>query len=66
MSTAHILIIEDDDLVSRTVERSLSDDEYKISLADNGVDGLKLESKSSLDMLILMVILIKLCSENFI
>lgn len=57
MSTAHILIIEDDDLVSRTVERSLSDDEYQISLADNGVDGLKLARKRSPDLVILDVIM---------
>lgn len=57
MSTAHILIIEDDDLVSRTVERSLCDDEYQISLADNGVDGLKLARKCLPDLVILDVIM---------
>jgi len=57
MSTAHILIIEDDDLVSRTVKRSLSSDEYQISLADNGVDGLKLARKRSPDLVILDVIM---------
>ncbi len=57
MSTAHILIIEDDDLVSRTVERSLINDEFQISLADNGIDGLKLARKHSPDLVILDVIM---------
>ena len=57
MSTVHILIIEDDDLVSRTVERSLSNDEYQISLANNGVGGLKLARKRSPDLVILDVIM---------
>jgi DNA-binding response OmpR family regulator len=57
MSTAHILIIEDDDLVSRTVERSLRNDDFKISLADNGLDGLKVARKHLPDMVILDVIM---------
>jgi DNA-binding response OmpR family regulator len=57
MSTAHILIIEDDDLVSRTVERSLSNDEFQISLADNGLDGIKVARKCSPDLVILDVIM---------
>lgn len=57
MSTAHILIIEDDDLVSRTVERSLNNGEYQISLADNGLEGLNLARKSPPDLIILDVIM---------
>ncbi len=57
MSTAHILIIEDDDLVSRTVERSLVSDEFKISLADNGLDGLRIARKRQPDLVILDVIM---------
>lgn len=57
MSTAHILIIEDDDLVSRTVERSLENGEFQISLADNGIDGLKLARRHSPDLVILDVIM---------
>lgn len=57
MSTAHILIVEDDDLVSRTVERSLSSDDFQISLADNGLDGIKAARKSSPDLVILDVIM---------
>jgi DNA-binding response OmpR family regulator len=57
MSTAHILIIEDDDLVSRTVKRSLTNDDYQISSADNGKDGLKLARKYVPDLVILDVIM---------
>jgi two-component system response regulator RpaA len=57
MSTAHILIIEDDDLVARTVERSLSDDQFQISLADNGQEGIQLARKNSPDLVILDVIM---------
>lgn len=57
MSTAHILIVEDDDLVSRTVERSLSSNDFQISLADNGLDGIKAARKISPDLVILDVIM---------
>ena len=57
MSTAHILIIEDDDLVSRTVERSLNSDEYQISLTDNGLEGLNLARKHPPDLVILDVMM---------
>jgi two-component system response regulator RpaA len=57
MSTAHILIIEDDDLVSRTVERSLSGNDYQISLADNGMDGIKTARNTMPDLVILDVIM---------
>jgi DNA-binding response OmpR family regulator len=57
MSTAQILIIEDDDLVSRTIERSLNDGEYQISFADNGLDGLKLARKRIPDLVVLDVIM---------
>ena len=57
MSTAHILIVEDDDLVSRTVERSLSSNDFQISLADNGIDGIKAARKSTPDLVILDVIM---------
>jgi two-component system response regulator RpaA len=57
MSAAHILIIEDDDLVSRTVERSLNNGEYQISLAANGLEGLNLARKRPPNLVILDVIM---------
>jgi two-component system response regulator RpaA len=57
MGTAQILIIEDDDLVSRTVERSLNNGKFQISLADNGLEGLNLARKRPPDLVILDVIM---------
>jgi DNA-binding response OmpR family regulator len=57
MGTAQILIIEDDALVSRTVERSLNNGEFQISLADNGLEGLSLARKRPPDLVILDVIM---------
>lgn len=57
MSTIHILIIEDDNLVARTVERSLDSEEFKITLADNGLDGLKVARKRLPELVILDVIM---------
>jgi DNA-binding response OmpR family regulator len=57
MNTAHILIVEDDDLVSRTVQRSLDNDEFQISRADNGLDGIKLAHQCSPDLVILDVLM---------
>ena len=63
MSTAHILIVEDDDLVSRTVERSLSSNDFQISLADNGLDGIKAARKLSPDLVILDVMAMRSAGE---
>ena len=57
MGIAQILIVEDDDLVSRTVERSLNNGEFQISLADNGLEGLNLARKRPPDLVILDVIM---------
>lgn len=57
MNAAHILVVEDDDLVSRTLERSLSDDDFKISLTNNGKDGLRIARKQAPDLVILDVIM---------
>jgi DNA-binding response OmpR family regulator len=54
---ASILIVEDDDLVARTVERSLKSDEFKISVARNGEEGLRLARKRPPDLVVLDVIM---------
>jgi len=38
MSQAKILIIEDDDIVARTIERSLRGDEFHITAVNSGVE----------------------------
>lgn len=57
MKSATILIIEDDDLVSRTIDRSLRGDEFKTMLCDNGEDGLRMARKSIPDLVILDVVM---------
>lgn len=57
MEQANILVIEDDDIVSRTIERCLRRDNYKVSLANSGVEGLQLAHKRIPDLVILDVIM---------
>jgi two-component system response regulator RpaA len=57
MAEANILIVEDDDIVARTVERSLSSEDFKITKANSGVEGLKAAHKSKPDLVILDVIM---------
>lgn len=55
--TAHILVIEDDDIVARTIERSLRGDEFRVSIANSGVEGLKLARRHPPDLVILDIIM---------
>lgn len=55
--SSNILIIEDDDLVARTIDRSLRMNGFKTSLAGNGDEGLRLARKLSPDLVILDVIM---------
>ncbi len=41
MSTVNILVVEDDEIVARTVERSLRGHEFRVTIANSGVEGLK-------------------------
>lgn len=57
MEQANILVIEDDDIVSRTIERCLRRENYKVTLASTGVEGLQLAHKRSPDLVVLDVIM---------
>lgn len=57
MEQANILVIEDDDIVSRTIERCLRRENYKVSLAGTGVEGLQLAHKRVPELVILDVIM---------
>lgn len=57
MEPAYILIIEDDEMVARTIERSLRGDEFKIAFASSGVEGLKLARRRPPDLVILDIIM---------
>lgn len=57
MEQANILVIEDDDIVSRTIERCLRRENYKVALASSGVEGLQLAHKRVPELVILDVIM---------
>lgn len=57
MSTKNVLVIEDDEIVSRTIERSLRGEEFKITVANSGIEGLKIARKIIPDIVILDVVM---------
>jgi two-component system response regulator RpaA len=57
MSVYNILVIEDDEIVSRTIERSLRNQDFKVTIASSGVEGLKLARNQVPDLVILDVIM---------
>ncbi len=57
MEPAYILVIEDDDIVARTIERSLRGDEFRVVLANSGVEGLKAARRRPPDLVILDIIM---------
>jgi DNA-binding response OmpR family regulator len=54
---ADILVIEDDEIVARTIERSLRGHEFKVTIANSGVEGLKIARRMAPDLVILDVIM---------
>lgn len=57
MTEANILVIEDDEIVSRTIERSLRGNDFRISTVSSGVEGLKTARRMNPDLVILDVIM---------
>ena len=57
MRTSNILIIEDDDIVARTLERCLRGKEFQVHVANSGVAGLKAAHRKIPDLIILDVIM---------
>ncbi|MGB9673567.1 MAG: response regulator transcription factor [Anaerolineales bacterium] len=57
MSPYNVLVIEDDDIVARTVERSLRGEEFKVTTVNSGVEGLKIARKLMPDIVILDVVM---------
>lgn len=58
MDPAYILIIEDDEIVARTIERSLRGAKFKITVANSGVEGLKISRRRPPDLVILDIIML--------
>lgn len=57
MRTSNILIIEDDEIVARTIERCLRGKEFQVNMANSGVAGLKAAHRKVPDLVILDVIM---------
>jgi DNA-binding response OmpR family regulator len=57
MDTVNLLVIEDDEIVARTIERSLRGMEFRITLANSGVEGLKIARRQPPDLVILDIIM---------
>jgi DNA-binding response OmpR family regulator len=57
MKPAYILLIEDDSMVLRTIERSLRGEEFKIAVATDGIDGLRMARKRSPELIILDIMM---------
>lgn len=57
MEPSHILVIEDDDIVGRTIERSLRGGEFRVTLTNSGVEGLKAARRRPPDLVILDIIM---------
>jgi len=57
MEPAVILVIEDDVIVARTIERSLKGDEFSVTIANSGVEGLKTARRKTPDLVILDIIM---------
>jgi two-component system, OmpR family, response regulator RpaA len=53
----NILVIEDDEIVARTIERSLRGQEFRVTIANSGVEGLKIAHRQPTDLVILDIIM---------
>ncbi len=54
---ALILVIDDDDLVSRTLQRALKHYEYQVMTANSGIEGLQLARRHRPDLFILDIMM---------
>jgi two-component system response regulator RpaA len=57
MKPTNILIIEDDEIVAKTIERVLRGDEFKVNIANSGVEGLQQAHRLVPDLVVLDVIM---------
>src|SRR5512139_1121602 len=57
MEPTNILVIEDDEIVARTIERCLRGGEFRVRLANSGVEGLRSARRETPNLVILDVIM---------
>jgi len=57
MTPTNILIVEDDEIVAKTIERCLRGSEYRVRVANSGVEGLQAAHREVPDLVVLDVIM---------
>ncbi len=57
MTTTNILVIEDDDIVAKTIERVLRGNDFKVTIANSGVEGLQVARRYVPELVILDVVM---------
>lgn len=57
METVNLLVIEDDEIVGKTIERSLRGHEFHVTVTNSGVEGLKVARRQLTDLVILDIIM---------
>ncbi len=57
MDQANILVVEDDEIVAHTIERCLRGGEFRVTIANTGVEGLKIARRNPPGLVILDVIM---------
>ena len=57
MAPTSILVIEDDDIVAKTIERVLRGNEFKVTIARSGVEGLQIARRYPPELVILDVVM---------
>ena len=57
MENINLLVIEDDEIVARTIERSLRGNEFRVTIANSGVEGLKIARRQPTDLVVLDIIM---------
>ena len=57
MEDVNVLLVEDDAIVARTIERSLRGHEFRVTIANSGIEGLKLARRQTFDLVILDIIM---------
>jgi two-component system, OmpR family, response regulator RpaA len=57
MDPVSVLVIEDDDIVARTIERCLRGGEFRVRLANSGVEGLRAARREIPNLIVLDVIM---------
>jgi len=55
--TINLLVVEDDDIVARTIERSLRGNDFRVAIANSGVEGLKTARRNPPDLVILDIVM---------